>query len=499
MSVSPWLELIKEPESATLEVMASVRAMTHVAEVVTSLLNAEGGTILIGIDTHGELVGVPHAADDATELQRVLLDTVVPTPSISVSVENVQGKDIIVVQIPIGTEQPYVSSGRIMVRRGSVTAEATRDEVSELIQRRHALPTRWESQVASGVRYEDLDGTEIASTASIAINQRLYPLEPNVDGRVILEELNLAHGPTIRNSGLILFGNRPQQLYPQTRVRVGTLKSESRSEFVDHRILQGHAFQLLREIESYLRQHIDVGSELPTKTLERHDRPAYPWAALREGVINALVHRDYAAYDSGLSVAIYPDHVCIWNSGSLPHGMSISDLKRGHVSRPHNPDIAHVFFLRGLVEQWGIGAPRMIDECQKFGLPEPEWDQRGGGITLTLRLPQPRPERRLRGVPDVPAFRREHLTERDRDRLRDALDKQAHDSLIQIRHVAVMMDVSIATARSYKRQGLLRVEKIQPDSFLLGETRERVGRFEQLRREGLTVAQAVRQVREEFE
>jgi ATP-dependent DNA helicase RecG len=70
--------------------------------------------------------------------------------------------------------------------------------------------------------------------------------------------------------------------------------------------------------------------------------------------------------------------------GSLPEGTTIEDLAAGSVSRPPNPDIAHVFFLRGFVERVGIGTQRIVEECRAAGLPDPKWSLRAGGISLVL-------------------------------------------------------------------------------------------------------------------
>src|SRR5204862_3694916 len=96
--------------------------------------------------------------------------------------------------------------------------------------------------------------------------------------------------------------------------------------------------------------------------------------------------RDYAAFDGGVSISIYSDRIEIWNAGLLPEGMSMDDLKHGNVSRPQNPDIAHVFFLRGFIERVGIGGRRIVTEWLEAHLLEPTWELRAGGVLLTLRL-----------------------------------------------------------------------------------------------------------------
>ena len=102
-------------------------------------------------------------------------------------------------------------------------------------------------------------------------------------------------------------------------------------------------------------------------------------------MLNAIQHRDYEAFDGGISLELRPTNLEIWNSGALPEGMTVQDLKSKHPSRPHNPAIAHVFFLRGFVERIGSGSIRMVEECRDAGLPDPEWRLISGGISVLFR------------------------------------------------------------------------------------------------------------------
>ena len=112
--------------------------------------------------------------------------------------------------------------------------------------------------------------------------------------------------------------------------------------------------------------------------------PQYPFWALREGLINAIIHRDYSIYSGGMGVEIYPDRIEIWNSGRLPKGWKLADLKKSHPSQPANPHMAHVFYLRGIIEQVGRGTLKIVDDCQAAGLRSPEWKEVPNGIKLVF-------------------------------------------------------------------------------------------------------------------
>ena len=141
----------------------------------------------------------------------------------------------------------------------------------------------------------------------------------------------------------------------------------------------------LKKATSFLEAHIPVQSAIPTDELRRKEALAVPFPAVREAILNAVAHRDYAAPDGGIIVSVYADRVEIWNSGLLPEGISPSDLKTMSVSRPHNPDMAHVLLIRGYMERVGSGIQRILAAFKQAKLPEPEWKEMGGGIAVILR------------------------------------------------------------------------------------------------------------------
>ena len=116
------------------------------------------------------------------------------------------------------------------------------------------------------------------------------------------------------------------------------------------------------------------------KGLYRNETLEYPEEALREAVTNAVVHRDYVGAHT--QIKVYPDKLVLWNEGGLPSGMKIDDLKKSHASKPRNELIADVFFKAGLIETWGRGTVKIIEECKKAGLPEPEFKEEFGGFSV---------------------------------------------------------------------------------------------------------------------
>ena len=157
-------------------------------------------------------------------------------------------------------------------------------------------------------------------------------------------------------------------------------------------MIGGNLFEILEKSLAFIKDHAPISSEIPRDDLQRKQRAPFPFVAVREGLLNAIIHRDYAPSDGSVSISIFSDRVEIWNIGGLPEGMKFSELEHVHASRPQNPDIAHLFMLQGSIERIGSGTRRMIREFHSFGLPDPKWRPVSGGILLVL------PREKLKGI-----------------------------------------------------------------------------------------------------
>jgi ATP-dependent DNA helicase RecG len=117
---------------------------------------------------------------------------------------------------------------------------------------------------------------------------------------------------------------------------------------------------------------------------EREIVPEYPTEAVREAITNAVCHRDYTSTGT-VQVRIYDDRLEVWNPGTLPYGLTFEDLYREHISHPRNRLIAAAFFRARLIERWGTGTIRMIQECEAANLPQPEFLTITGAFVVRFR------------------------------------------------------------------------------------------------------------------
>lgn len=151
---------------------------------------------------------------------------------------------------------------------------------------------------------------------------------------------------------------------------------------LDDKLMKGNLFQQVDQVMQLFQQYLQVRYEIPSETagqsglqaIQRREIWDYPLEALREALVNALVHRDYFETSMDIQIRVYDDRVEITNPGSLPEQMTVEELKReGHRSIPRNPLLAQVLYYAELVERWGTGTTRMIELCRQQGLPAPEF------------------------------------------------------------------------------------------------------------------------------
>ncbi len=153
-------------------------------------------------------------------------------------------------------------------------------------------------------------------------------------------------------------------------------------KILDDKWATGNLFKQFEETENIIKQLISVRYEI--NDFYRKDIWDYPISALREVVLNALIHRDYFNIANFILIKVYDDRIWFHNPGGLTEGITIGELKEQHGSFLRNPLIAKVFYLAGLIEQYGSGTVRMVEWMKEAGLPEPEYKEGKGGFSVYL-------------------------------------------------------------------------------------------------------------------
>ena len=146
-----------------------------------------------------------------------------------------------------------------------------------------------------------------------------------------------------------------------------------------------HAFAMVREAMAWLERMMPLSARFPVGRIEREDRFPVPTAALREAILNAVMHRDYSDPSGYVAIAVFDDRIEVISIGRLPTGITASALSGPHISNPPNPLIAGAFHRTGAVEVWGRGTNRVIDECLRHGIEAPTFEERSRAVIVTFR------------------------------------------------------------------------------------------------------------------
>lgn len=154
------------------------------------------------------------------------------------------------------------------------------------------------------------------------------------------------------------------------------------SEIEDDITIDGNLFNQVEEALKFIRKHINVRFRIGGGA-QREEVWDYPPEALREAVINAVAHRDYAEPDE-VQIKILDDRIIFWNPGKLPFELKIEDLYKPHPSKPRNKLIAKVFYYSGHIEKWGSGIERILRALREYNLPETKFEEVFGGFQVTF-------------------------------------------------------------------------------------------------------------------
>lgn len=444
--MTPLERQIKKGESKELVLLRSSEDHERITTHVVGLLNSGGGSVALGVDDSGNPLGLSNPVDSAHRIALYLRKMISPRPLLSVTAEEAFGLQIILIEVPGGRDMPFLYDGRVFLRRGKATVLADAEDLQEIFQRQTPEAVRWERRASPTLRIEDLHHEQIETTVQKALAEGRFRFTDSGSTETVLGELGMLSGGVLTNAADVCFGQKPATRHPQVRLRAYAFQSDKRGdEYLDQDDFNGPLANVLASAVAFLQRNASTAAMFLPESIERKNVAAYPAKAVREGLVNALAHRDYSSFSSGASLLVYPDRVEIWNSGKLPEGWKVSKLSKNHPSIPRNPDIANFLFIRSLMEQVGRGTQRMIEDCREAGLPAPTWRVDEDGITVTLYSLTSRNapaadlgERQLRMLKELKAGETIRLREYIQQFASDVTERQAQRDLHELREAELL-------------------------------------------------------------
>ena len=305
-------------------------------------------------------------------------DSVRPQILPEVEVLTYRNRALVVVTVFPGPMRPYflARAGReegTYIRVGSTNRKASPEMLAEL------------ERTARNVAFDELPMPQLGTKdLDVDLARARFAGRRDLSSRDLMRlHLVVEEGrrqvPT--NGGVLLFGHDRLRHFPDARLRLARFSGTTRSVIADRLDVDADPVQAIEDAMAFIRRSITTGMEL--EGTRRRDIPQYPPAALREAVINAVVHADYSQIGSSIRVAIYDDRIEIENPGLLPFGLTLDEVRAG-ISKLRNRVLGRVFHEIGLIEAWGSGIKRMTDACASMGLPAPILEELGTHFRVTL-------------------------------------------------------------------------------------------------------------------
>jgi ATP-dependent DNA helicase RecG len=376
-------------EGQTVERKESLSLWRDIVETCAAFATAQGGKVFVGVADDGRITGVQIGKGTLEDLANRIAQNTTPKVVPTITTQGEPGATVVIVDVPEHQTKPVTAFGRPYRRSGRTNQVLSASEVAELFLASRGLT--WDETVKPDATLSDIDPEKVGKFLNRAIAERQWQIDPQTPVHQALNQLDLMRNGQLTVAALLLFGRRPQHFLVQGCLRCARFKGNSEVEFLDMKVIEGDIVAQVDEAMAFVQRNIRMAVKIEGQ-LARKERWEYPLDAIREGIINAVCHRDYA--DSGnVVVKIFDDRLEIWNPGSLPLDLTVDDLRKSHESKPRNKLIARAFFLIKYIEQFGTGTGRMISDCREAGVPEPEFESRTATFRTIFRLASPPSDR----------------------------------------------------------------------------------------------------------
>lgn len=231
---------------------------------------------------------------------------------------------------------------------------------------------------------DDVDSSAVTDFVRRARYERQFPLPEGAPVADVLAHLDLLHAGRPTNAAVLLFGRDPQRFLPCAEVRcMHFYGTEIQRPVPFYRIFKGSLFEQVDRAENFVLSVINrsVGTrEFSARAPAAHEIPP---AVIREAIVNAAAHRDYASA-AAVQVSVFADRVEVWNPGELLPPLTPEGLRHPHSSIARNPRVCEPLFLARYIEKFGTGTLMMIRESAAHALPEPDFGQRAGEFGIVL-------------------------------------------------------------------------------------------------------------------
>lgn len=343
---------------------------------ICGFANAQGGSIYIGVDDAGRVIGVQNGKRLLEEIPNKIQTNLGFLADVNLlSKNNLEYIEIIVSP----SSYPVSYKGEYHFRSGSTKQVLRGTALTEFISSKTGI--RWEDSVIEGVAVEDLDKESFDIFRREAVrSKRMTKDDLNMSNAELLDSLDLLKDGKLTRAAVLLFHRTPQKWMFGTYTRIGKFGKGSDLQYQDE-VIGSLFMQAERVIELIYLKYLKA--PITYDNLTRVETYPFPKDAVREALYNALVHSRWSA-GIPIQIRIEDDAMYISNECVFPSDWTMESLLQRHQSRPYNPKIARAFFRAGYIESWGRGIQKIFEVCNEYGALQPEYVVHSEDIMLKL-------------------------------------------------------------------------------------------------------------------
>ncbi|MDZ4715043.1 MAG: ATP-binding protein [Cytophagales bacterium] len=344
---------------------------------ICGFANASGGSIFIGKDDTGKVVGVTDAKKLLEEIPNKVKDTLGIVADVNLhKTRNGYFIEIVVEAYPY----PVNYKGQYHYRSGSTKQELKGAALDKFLLQKKGK--RWDGVPVPKVSVKDLSQETFDFFRKRAFkSQRIEEDSLTDTNGHLIENLQLQEGEFLKRASILLFHPNPKKFVTGAYIKIGFFETDDDLKFQDE--VHGNLFEQIEKAMDLLFTKY-IKAEISYEGINRVEKYEYPKEAVREALLNAIAHKDYSG-GVPIQISVYSDKIIFWNEGQLPENWTIENLLVKHPSKPYNPDIANALFRSGYIESWGRGTLKIISEFKKAGLPQPVYFYDMSGFFVEFR------------------------------------------------------------------------------------------------------------------
>lgn len=366
------LELIlSEGEGQFIEFKESFS--DKVIETIIAFSNSKGGKIFLGISDKKEIKGISLGKETIVNWINEVKNKTEPFLNPEFDILNINNKKIICINVLEFPLKPVSFKGLVFIRKNNMNFKLSPKEISEIYLR--TKNSSWDFYFKENISLNDLDDKKITKVRKI--------IEKNIGTKFInnysfLKKYDLISSEQITNACYLLFSKKELR---ETEIQIGLFADVD--VIKKSKLIKTDLITEVEEVIDFIQAYI-LKEYIITGNPQREEKWQYPLKAIREFIINAIIHKDY---QDGLhtQIKIFPSKIEIFNIGKLPYDVLIDDVVRGNEkSHPRNRLIAEIFRDCGFIERYGSGISRALKEVYKFGLIKPSITEKSGGFEVVV-------------------------------------------------------------------------------------------------------------------